>query len=295
MPDLSGRQYSEAEMRAIFERAARAQHAADAPQGSGLSLGELQEVGAASGIAPEHIAAAAASFALEAPAPRARFGVPTEVRRSRVLPGPLGDAQWEEMVTVLRREFKTTGTAGQIGRVREWTGGGAAGSGMKGDGVHVVVRPAPGGVAEMTIEHLGASQNALVPVLLGGAFLGMALFFGVLAATSQQFPIVLPMIMALFGLLMGVGGAVGMRKWARNLDVQFEATLDRLELIALQGARTKPSGADITGPALASLPRPGGEASRPEIALPPEASALDAEADDPAPEASVQPSRARTR
>ena len=53
--------YSEEQIRAIFQEAAEAQEAAEqtGPHGEGLTLAELQRIGAEAGIAPEFIARAA--------------------------------------------------------------------------------------------------------------------------------------------------------------------------------------------------------------------------------------------
>src|SRR5690606_34000637 len=71
------RRYTEAELHAIFERAAKRQEEArraEAASHGGLTLAELQEIGEASGIDPAHVAAAAAE--LSAPKPEGEKGPP---------------------------------------------------------------------------------------------------------------------------------------------------------------------------------------------------------------------------
>ena len=90
------RRYSEAELHAIFERAAKrqeeARHAEAASRGQ-LTLAELQEIGEASGIDPAHVAAAARELASPVPAEKRVLGFPAEVRRTRLITGPVTDEQ----------------------------------------------------------------------------------------------------------------------------------------------------------------------------------------------------------
>jgi hypothetical protein len=88
MPDAAHR-FTEAEVRAIFEEAARRQAARQAAAAPGLTLAELQAVAAETGLDPDLVAAAAAHLPEDAPETKSYplWDVPEEVRVERVIPG----------------------------------------------------------------------------------------------------------------------------------------------------------------------------------------------------------------
>src|SRR5690606_38603374 len=121
------RRYTEEEMRAVFARAAeRQRRAEETGQAAGLSLAEMQEVAAAAGIDPTHVAAAVAEMAAAPEPRRTLLGAPVEVTRVRHLPAPVSDEAWARIVGELRRAFNDDGIAGQLGRIREWSAVGRA-------------------------------------------------------------------------------------------------------------------------------------------------------------------------
>ena len=230
------RTFSENEARAVFARAAREQQAASDAGASddGLTLDELQEIGRASGLDPAFVAAAAAGLraapAREAPT---LLGMPTELKRTRVLPSPLSDAAWEQTVEALRAQFGGPGVTSQIGRVREWTSPPRSGV-SSGYTIHVSVRPRADGQSEVTAEHQGLKQNIHGLVAASGTFAAVAvLMLGLMIALPFNPGVVaMAVIFGSFGLLFGIGGVLGMRAHARRLDARFEAALDRIERIA---------------------------------------------------------------
>ena len=248
------KRYSEQEMRAIFARASRAQHAADAPAEGGLTLAELQEIGAASGIAPDHVAAAAAALEAEGPPPRTLLGAPLELRRARRLP-PVSDAAWEALVAELRATYGD-GVGGQVGRVREWHT--APAGNANGLHLHATLRPEPDGQVRFEIEQRGLRAQAVGLAAGAGMFGLTAALFAALILTGVAEP-ALWVAAALFvaaALAMGPGVGLGTRAWARRRARAFEATLDRAELLARSDdpATAGPEVApEVTGPETATL------------------------------------------
>src|SRR5215207_1734059 len=106
------RQYNEQEVAAIFKHAAAGQESAQRqlPQGGGLTLAELEQIGKEAGITPEYIARAAAA-ARTGPVmpPTTYLGFPVSVARTVDLPGPLSDEAWDRLVADLRETFQATG------------------------------------------------------------------------------------------------------------------------------------------------------------------------------------------
>ena len=234
MPD----RFSEDEARQIFARAAERQHVADeAP--AGLSLSELQEVGAAAGLDPAHVAAAVAEVRGGAGAPAAPpatfLGVDVEPRAVRVLPGEVTDEVWERMVSRLRQTFGSKGTPTDVGRTREWTSG-------PNSNLLVTVEPTDAGarVTLKTSKASGAARNrvvfglfaamavlaAAVRVVSGDAGdPGFWVFVSVLVATAVGLPLL---------------GRQSQARWARRRRGQFHALLDQFELIVRDASEAAP-------------------------------------------------------
>ncbi len=249
----TGKRYTDEEVHAIFERAALRQEAAreaeDASR-AGLSLEELQQIGAESGIDPTHVAAAAHALTFrsaDAATERSTFlGMPTRLSTERILPGPISDEAWERIVPELRRIFKQDGLSGGVGRVREWTlRGDGKGSGSDrpakvtltpdGHGTHVSIeqtmKGSVGGMLGGTGSFLFVPILIMVLNLLGeqDAPLGVALLF-------------LAIFFAAFGAAWG-----GLRAYGRRQEERFEQALDRIEVISRQ-ASPQPSPTSAVQP-----------------------------------------------
>lgn len=234
MTDPTTRRFSEQETTAIIARAARAQHAVEAVPQSGLSLAELQEVGRAAGLAPEHIASAAASLEVERAEPPSRLGLPARVRQTRVLSTPVSDAAWERMVALLRQHFGGPGHGGQVGRQREWTIRQHATSTSHGDEIHVMLAPHPLG-AQITVELPKPHRGVAEALAAGGTMTAIAIGTVVTAFAMSALTAKLAIVGALLllpGTALGGGSILEARRRARRNAEQFEALLDRLALIA---------------------------------------------------------------
>ena len=267
------RQFTEEEARRVFARLAELQG-----QGHGddrtLSLAELQEAARAAGLDPSLVARAVAD--LDAPAERRRtlFGAPVEVVQSRVVPGPLTDAVWADMVGAIRSELDTVGMAGELGRTREWTA--ISGGSKNGVTTRVAAEPTADGT-RLTISR-SVRDAVLGFSIAGGIQLLMTLVFLVVALASGDLEFLIPAgIMLLIGLGFTGGAQVGTRVWAKTRSEQFDRLLGRLELISRAAGPDAPEHAEAT---------PQGEPPRP---------ALDLDALDDAPTDAHAPRRARDR
>lgn len=228
MPD--DRRYTDAELHAIFERAAKRQEAAaraEAASHGGLTLAELQDIGAASGIDPAHVAAAAAE--LSAPKRGEPTRWPREVVAERWLPGPVSDDAWEAIVETLRRELNKPGVAGQVGRTREWT---TIASGGRQPDAPVSVTLRPEGERTRLAVRQSWEEYSRVPLAMGAAFSFTALLLGGIFAFIEPSALFMPVAFAALGLLLFAAGPPAMRAFARKKEAEFERLLDRLELVA---------------------------------------------------------------
>jgi hypothetical protein len=239
------RRYTEAELNALFARAARRQEQvrrADDASARGLTLAEAQRIGAEAGIAPAHLAAAAAE--LDAPAVvETQLGAPVVVERVRLLPEPLSEAGWARMVAEARRAFGETGAAGQVGGTREWT---SVGTGFRRDVVTRLVAEPMGDETRLVL-HQSARGPASVLHGSGALMVVMTGVIGVLLSSGVEPSETLPamLICLTLALLMLGGTQLGLRMWQKRQDHRFEALLDRLELVARDlrsGAAAMPEG-----------------------------------------------------
>ena len=247
MPD----RFTEDEARQVFARAAERQRAAE-PAAEGLSLAELQEVGQAAGLDPAHVAAAVAEVrgGAGSVAPPATFlGVDVEPRASRVLPGPVTDEVWEQMVARLRRTFGSKGTPTDVGRVREWTNGPRS-------NLLVTVEPTDAG-ARVTMRTSKASAAAQYRVLFG-LFAAMAVLFSVLGVAMGDWAeagyAVFVGAFVVAAVAIPLLGRQSQARWARRRRGQFDGLLDQFELLARDAA--PPETAPV------APPRPAPDAGR---------------------------------
>src|SRR5918999_400027 len=123
---MTERRFNEAEVAAILERAAEAQHTGShqLPSGEGMTLAELQTIGSEVGIDPRLVAQAAHALDRAGRSTSRRFlGLPIGVGRTIDLDRKLTDVEWERLVVDLRDTFDARGTIRQEGSFRQWTNG----------------------------------------------------------------------------------------------------------------------------------------------------------------------------
>ena len=212
---MTDRRYSEREIRAVFERAAREQEAARADRvQDGLTLAEMQEVAASAGIAPEFVEQAARSVSLGDPEEGLqRLGpIPRGVSRTQILPAPPTAALWEDLVGDCQELFEARGSVRQTGRVREWRNGNLRATlEPLGDGSRLRLQTRRDGVTAQLFG-LGLVLIAAIALTVGAGGLSNAgLWAGLL-------------------VIAGLGGAglwASQHAWATTRASQFQALAER--------------------------------------------------------------------
>ncbi|HSM35096.1 MAG TPA: hypothetical protein VK837_01755 [Longimicrobiales bacterium] len=239
------RRFDDDEIRAIFghaaerqEQARAAERRSDGEGTGGLSLEELQEIGAATGIDPAHIAAAAEGIARGALVRRGEGAVPAPptapsgkplLHQSRPI-SRVDDETWERLVAALRREAKVAGITGQVGRVREW----AKDADSK-ESTPLTVRVVPDGDHDRLEVTEGTEQLYRVPKVLGGVMAGNAALIGLLMLLPMGGsgpPAILPAFFAGIGAAIWGGGTAIARVVSRRKAERLAAVADRLTLLA---------------------------------------------------------------
>ena len=209
--------YSDDEIAAIFEQAAEAQENAHAQAhtGEGLTLHELQQIGAESGISAEFIARAASNVLGETSAPKTSgtLGFPMTVEHSIALPRTLSDDEWDELVADLRKTFRASGKVDRSGSLREWRNG----------NLHVHVEPGKSGDQLSFRTTKGSASRSILGgsifVAIGLMFLIMRLLTGDLTTNPDTFFV---------GMLALAGaGMIGLTRftlpvWAKERSRQME-------------------------------------------------------------------------
>ena len=114
--------YNETEIGTILKRAAEMSHADVNSSGMGLSVEELQQLGAEAGLNPEFIIRAAAELHADKPKRiKNIFGGPVSYEREMVLDGEISASEWEEFLASIRSTFKDPGVVTTRENIFEWT------------------------------------------------------------------------------------------------------------------------------------------------------------------------------
>lgn len=256
--------FSEAEIRQVFEQAAAAQARAgqDAPA-SGLTLEEMAEAGAASGIPRAYIEAAARSVRRGAPeSRRTRLGpLVTGVFRSVPLAAPPSDALWAHLVGDARRTFDARGRSETLGPDYEWRNGNLRMTlEPAGDGSRLTLR------SDRRANTVGLVAAAGIEAVVGGMMLMVGVAGnGTLAAMGAVFLLVAAALLA--------AAWTRQRRWAETREQQMTALGERA------------AADEVATPVHASLASAG----------PARAPVLDLDALDDAPESASASTRRRDR
>ncbi|MEM1042703.1 MAG: hypothetical protein AAGI91_08750 [Bacteroidota bacterium] len=233
------RRYSQDELHAIFERAAKRQEEAQRAEAASrdqLTLAELQEIGAASGIDPAHVAAAARELVAAPPRDVPTFlGAPTEVERTRILPGPVSDEAWAQMVAEVRRTFDDDGSIGQIGEMREWTAVKRTSSNT-GTAMRLTLEPTGEGTTRATLRK-SVRETAKGFGIAAGVSAATAIMFFVLFVAGDNPDLWVPAAM-MVSMALGFAGVTRgwLGYWNGKQTEEFDGVLDRLELVARSAA-----------------------------------------------------------
>ena len=227
---MTQRRYDEAEVAAIFERAAESLQTGlrKAPGSEGLTLAELQEIGREVGIPAESIALAAQSIEpAGTPTSRRFLGFTIAVGRTVQLDRRLSDEEWERLVVDLRETFDARGRVTSHGSLRQWTNG----------NLQVLLEPTATGHRV----RMRTTKGDAVGLLAGGLGIFGAGAVGAMAAVVQG-AVGDPGMLAAMGA-MGVGGVIMFASsafrlpgWAQTRQRQMEEVAARL--IALRDSQS---------------------------------------------------------
>lgn len=216
------RRFTEGEILEIFGTAAedREDHPLFRSKGDGLTLAQLQDIGAEIGLAPERVAEAAHGVDLRAgnPQPAKWLGLPLTVRRTVALPRPPSDHEWELLITECRTLFNAPGTVVSTGKLRQWSNG----------NLHVCVEPTERGYHLRLGSYYATAMSA---VGLGFALLSISAFtLGALALKDKLATgFIVPLFLGLCGGGALLASAVNSYRWARLRTKQMEYLSTRVQ------------------------------------------------------------------
>ncbi|MBO6575902.1 MAG: hypothetical protein JJ896_10370 [Rhodothermales bacterium] len=210
------RRYSEEAIAEIFRQAAEAQadarNRAGAPDG--LTLEEIQEIGAEAGLSPEFVRKAAERLHTQVrtdPAP-SLFGLDIGVARSVDLPGRVTEAQWHDLVGDLRHTFRAKGKVHEHGAFKEWSNG----------NLHVMLEP-NGDKHRLRMRTMKQTSRDL---MFGGVTVGtMGLLFmlfilTVRGAADPDALVTAPLFIG--GIIMAAIGYLQLPRWSETRSLQME-------------------------------------------------------------------------
>jgi len=218
------RRFDEDEVRKILDRAARPEApgtAASAGDREGMTLAQLQEIGAEVGIDPARIAAAADAVTRRPtappPVPQRILGVPRSVARTVSIPRALDEDEWTRLVVDLRQTFGAQGRISGQGTLRSWNNG------------NLRIDVEPDGDRYRVRMHT-SKGNAGPRIVMGSAFL----FISVLMLISVVFGDGNLRVLVM-GSLFGAGGIAQLgatramlRDWAAERAAQMEGLAERI-------------------------------------------------------------------
>lgn len=225
---MTERRYSEAEVAQIFERATTGNALQSSRAAEGMTLAELQGIGAEVGIPAEQIAEAALSLGTGSATPAPQFlGMATGVGHVVPLARKLTDEEWELFIVDVREAFNARGTMTSHGSLRQWNNGNLQVlHEPTDDGHRIRFRTVKGDAAGRIGIGLAVGGLSVVGTLLmlAGAVTdpGMLVGFGVLGAAG-----------------VGLAGTTALRlpRWARVRKAQMEALGARASALALRAPR----------------------------------------------------------
>ncbi len=216
------RRYDDDEVAEILQRATSERATSPVlPTKAGLTLSDLEQIGAEVGIQPGRIADAARSIGRTShgPAPERYLGAPRSVSRTLKIDRDLTDQEWGRLVADLRRTFNATGKVESRVGLRSWTN----------SNLQVHVEPDGDGYEVRMTTRKG---NATQCTLMGVAFtiMGVAVGIGALWGTTDD-----TLAKAFIFAGIGVGAIAWVRatlpSWAKQRAEQMEALAQRIPLL----------------------------------------------------------------
>lgn len=233
---MTQRRYDEAEVEAIFQRAAEAPPpdvgAEAAAAAQGLTLAELQEIGRDVGITADAITLAAQTVdPAGPPTSRTFLGLPVSVAHTADLGRRLSEEEWERLVVHLRETFDARGHVTSEGSLRQWTNGNLqALLEPTAAGHRIRLRTTKGSATGMLAGGLGMVGLSVV-LLTAAAVQGALGDTGMVAALGS---------LGLAGVGMFAASALRLPHWARTRRRQIEEIAARAALAAA------PEDGDVT-------------------------------------------------
>jgi hypothetical protein len=226
---MTERRFNEAEVAAILEKAAEAQHSpsrqlAAGERGEGMTLAELQAIGSEVGIDPQLVAKAATALdKVGRSTSRKLLGLPIGVGRTVDLGRKLSDEEWERLVVDLRETFDARGNIRSEGSFRQWTNG----------NLQALLEPTSKGhrlrLRTFKGDAVGWISGGLMSLGIGSAGLVAAALRGAAGDVTALFPFAL---MGTIGLTMFSVGALRLPSWARLRRRQMEEIAERVAPVA---------------------------------------------------------------
>lgn len=231
------RQFSEEDAREILALAAERDHLAKTAARTTLTLAELEDAARTAGIDPAHVRSAAADVLRpERRASRRTFwGLPVELRQTRILTGHVGDADWESIVGQCRQTFGRQGVVSDLGSTREW----ASKANERNSPVRVICEQ-EGPNTRLTIEQR-TWPNAIGTAIGTGMNVatGLLLFLMWLLSGASNGLWIAALVPLLFSVLFGIGAVTKLRRDDRQQAEAFDRVLTHAERL-LPVAPTSP-------------------------------------------------------
>ena len=215
---MAARRFTTPEIEEVFARAAAAQqreHEVDL----GLTVEELQAVGAEAGLDPAHVAAAARAIAAGEPEQgrESLVGVPVGVHRAATLAAPPSDALWAPLVADLQETFRARGKTEQIGEARIWRNGNLRATlSPSGDGARL----------RLQSNRRQDTQRLLWAAAIQAA---MAAVFPLNVFGPEEDPVVFLSVMAAVAVVFAVGRQL---VWTRTRERQMDDVAARAQRLA---------------------------------------------------------------
>ena len=214
------RQYSPDEVSAILKEAAEeTRKRPGSAHGDGLTLAELQAIGAESDIDAGAIQRAAArldALSLE-PAKRRMLGINVGASHAIRLQRPVTDAEFESLVADCRRTFDARGKVSEQPNYREWRNG----------NLRVWTEQDPhSGAALLSMQ---STQGLMRTMIMGGGIsLGWALVLAIMSIfESGGDAIAMSVTLAFVGVALMATAAVATRSWSNTREEQMEEIGER--------------------------------------------------------------------
>ena len=211
---MTERRFSQDEAKRVFELASESDDVGGAEPGTGLTLTELQSIGAEVGLDTEAIRKAALALDHIRPAGMTRhWGLPASVSRSVPLGRVVDDEEWEQLVIRSRRIFEARGSTDEVGGIREWWNG----------NLHVTLEPgADGDVLHMSTKNDAVESTMVGAIMLAFGVVLLVAMFLLGDITQNLGKIIGPGLIGGFGLAALAYQAVRLPRWARDREAQFE-------------------------------------------------------------------------